>query len=215
VNAFMRRALTMLSLCLLVLAPLSLASAASDKVTVVNNRGPLVNASFSSIDPSGCIQTDVFVSANRDTYQQLPGRGTTTGIGSVNVFEYDACSDTTILQAVGETDTLGAADFQVSRQYDWAWLHTTISVTNIDTGEPFDLKVDVTWVGTSALYRDHENTNDFYGGGCHVLNRWKGTGRTADASGVVTDGATNFTPATSVNGEIGVVIDGFEVIDCP
>ena len=214
-RASIRGTVAIVSLGLLALAPLSLASAASDRVTVENLRGPLVNASFSSTDPSGCVQTDAFVSANRDTLQQLPGRGTTTGIGSVSVFEYDACTDTTILQAVGEKDNLGAAEFQVSRQYDWASLHTTITVTNIDTGELFDVNVNVNWVGTSALHRDHENTNDFYGGGCHVLNRWKGTGRTATASGTVSDGVTNFTPTSSQDGEIGVVIDGFEVIDCP
>ena len=138
-----------------------------------------------------------------------------TGIGAVNVFEYDSCTDTTMLQAVGELDTLSDAQFQVSNQYDWAALHATIPVTEIDTGATFDLRVDVTLVGTSVIARDHENTNDFYGGGCHVLNRWKGSGRTADASGVVSDGATNFTPVASQGNEIGVVIDGFEVIDCP
>jgi hypothetical protein len=215
VNAFIRRALTILILGLLVLSPLSVANAASDKVTVENLRGPLINAFFSSTDPSGCIDTDTFVTANRPTDQLLPGRGTTTGIGAVSIFEYNSCTDATVLQAVGQTDTLGAADFQVSRQYDWASLHTTITVTNIDTGDDFDVTVNVALVGTSDLHRDHENTNDRYGGGCHVLNRWKGTGRDADASGTVSDGVTNFTPTTSQWGEIGVVIDGFEVIGCP
>jgi hypothetical protein len=215
VNAYIRRALTIMSLGLLVLSPLSVANAATDRVTVENLRGPLINAFFSSTDPSGCIDTDTFVTANRPTDQLLPGRGTTTGIGAVSIFEYNSCTDATVLQAVGQTDTLGAADFQVSRQYDWASLHTTITVTNIDTGDDFDVTVNVALVGTSDLHRDHENTNDRYGGGCHVLNRWKGTGRDADASGTVSDGVTNFTPTTSQWGEIGVVIDGFEVIDCP
>jgi hypothetical protein len=215
VHAFTRGAVAILSLSLLVLTPWSLASAATDRVTVENLRGPLINAFFSSTDPSGCIETDTFVSANRDTDQQLPGPGSTTGIGSVSIFEYDACTDTTILQAVGENDNLAAAEFQVSRQLDWASLRTTITATNIDTGDTFDVSVDVGLVGTGDIHRDHSNTNDFYGGGCHVLNRWKGTGRDAQASGVVTDGATNFTPTTSQFGEIGVVIDGFEVIDCP
>jgi hypothetical protein len=55
------------------------------------------------------------------------------GIGSVSIFQYDACSDTVLLQAVGETDTLGADELQVSRQLDWASLDTTITLTNIDT----------------------------------------------------------------------------------
>jgi hypothetical protein len=214
VNAFIGRALTVMSLGLLVLSPLSVANGATDRVTVENLRGPLVNAFFSSLDPSGCIETDTFVTANRPTDQLLPGRGTTTGIGAVSIFEYNSCTDTSVLQAVGETDTLAAADFQVSRQVDWATLRTTIAVTNIDTGDTFDVTVNVALVGTSDIHRDHENTNDRYGGGCHVLNRWKGSGRDADASGVVSDGVTNFTPTTSQWGEIGVVIDGFEVIGC-
>jgi len=214
VNRLSRRALIILSLGLLVLSPLSVANAATDKVTVENLRGPLINAFFSSFDPSGCIETDTFVSANRPTDQLLPGKGTITGIGSVSVFVYDSCTDTTILQAVGETDTLTAADFQVSRQYDWASLHTTITLTNIDTGDLFDVNVNVALVGTSDIRRDDENSNDRYGLGCHVLNRWKGSGRDADASGIVSDGVTNFTPTVSQWAEIGVVIDGFEVIGC-
>jgi hypothetical protein len=213
VNPFNRSALTILSLGLLVLSP-SLASAASAKVTVENMRGPLVNAWFSSTDPSGCIETDTFVTAQRTTDQLLPGRGTTAGLAAVTVSQYNVCTDTGLVQAVGQTDSLGAAELQISNQVDWASLHTTITVTNIDTGDDFDVSVNVAWVGTSAITRDHSNTNDLYGGGCHVLNRWKGSGRTADASGVVSDGATNFTPTTSQAAEIGVVIDGFEVIGC-
>jgi hypothetical protein len=214
VNPLSRSALTILSLGLLVLSPFSVVTAANTKVTVENLRGPLINASFSAIDPSGCIETDTFVTANRPTDQLLPGRGTTTGIGAVSIFVNNSCTDTS-LQAVGQTDTLSATDFQVSNQLDWASLRKTITVTNIDTGATFDVSVNVALVGTSVIVRDHSNTNDFYGGGCHVLNRWKGSGRTADASGVVSDGVTNFTPTATQSAEIGVVIDGFEVINCP
>ena len=210
-----RGPLAILSLAFLVLNPLAVASAASGKVTVENLRGPLVNASFSSIDPSGCIETDTFVTANRPTEQQLPGRGTTTGIAAVNVFAFDACTGATLLQAVGESDAVPAADFQVSSQLLWASLHTTIPVSNIDTGAVFDVVVDVDWTATSDITRNHSNTNDQYGGGCHVLNRWKGSGRVADASGLVSNGVTDFTPTATTSAEIGFVIDGFEVIDCP
>jgi hypothetical protein len=57
------------------------------------------------------------------------------------------------------------------------------------------------------------NTNEDYPG-CHVINRWKGFGRDAVASGVVSDGVTDFTPGTSQYAEIGFVIDGFEIIGC-
>ena len=213
-NARFPGAVIGLCLALLALSPISVVSAATDKVTVVNLRGPLVNAFFSSTDPSGCVETDTFVTANRPTDQQLPGRGTTTGIGAVSLFEYNACSDTVLLQAVGEKDTLRATEFQVSRQLDWAWLRTTITLTDIDSGDTFDVNVNVAFTGSSGIHRDTANSNDRYGRGCHVLNRWKGTGRDADASGSVSDGVTNFTPTASQWGEIGMTIGGFEVIGC-
>jgi len=214
-HASMRAALALSTAALLVLIPFSGVAAASDTVTVQNNRGPLANAWFSTLDPSGCVETDTFVTANRPTYQQLPGRGTTTGIAAVSVFEYDRCLDTVLLDAVGASDAVPAAAFQVSNQLDRAALATTITLTNIDTGATFDATVDVAWIGTSDIVRNHDNTNDFYGGGCHVLTRWKGSGRTAEASGRVSAGVTNFTPATSQSAEIGFVVDGFEVINCP
>jgi hypothetical protein len=213
VHTFTRGALITLSLALMAFGP-SVASAATDKVTVENMRGPLVNAWFTAFDESGCIETDTFVTANRPTDQLLPGRGTTAGIGAVSIFQYDSCTETTLLQAVAQTETLGADDLQFSRQLDFAALHTTLTATNIDTGGTFDITVDVTWLGTSDITRDHSNTNDVYPGGCHVLNRWKGSGRTAAASGSVSDGLTNFTPDASDSAEIGFVIDGFEVIGC-
>lgn len=214
-NTIAKGAFAVLSLGLLILSPLSLASAASAKVEVVNLRGPLVNAWFTSFDTSGCVETDTFVTAQRDNYQQLPGRGTTTGTGAVSIFVYDACTDTSLLQAVGQTDALGSAELQISNQLDTAVMHATITATDIDTGATFDVAVDIAWTSTSDITRDHSNTNDRYPGGCHVLNRWKGSGRDAVAFGTVSDGVTNFTPGPSDSGEIGIVIDGFEVIGCP
>ena len=119
-----------------------------------------------------------------------------------------------MLQAAGEVDTLSFAAFNVSNQLDEASLQGEIPVTNLDTGEAFTISVDVTWSGTSAIHRDHSNTNDQYPGGCHVLNRWNGSGRTATASGSVTDGLTEFAPTATADAEIGFVHDGFAVMGC-
>ncbi|HET7182831.1 MAG TPA: hypothetical protein VFI15_11415 [Candidatus Limnocylindrales bacterium] len=213
-HAIFRSGLAIASLGALILAPASVADAASTKVSVANLRGPLVNASFSVTDPSNCIETDTFVSANLPSYQQLPSAPVTTGVASVSIFEYDACTDTTLMDATGLTEALPAGSLQVSKQLDHASLRMTLPMTDIDTGATFDVDVDVVWSGTSDIHRDDENSNDFYGGGCHVLNRWKGSGRTATASGTVSDGVTNYTPDATQDGEIGYVIDGFEVIDC-
>jgi hypothetical protein len=200
------------------LAPLTSAVAATTKVTVENLRGPLINAWFSApdpSDPSGCRVLDAFVTANSGLSQQLPD-STAVGIAAVNVDAYDSCTGQTLFQAVGQIDTTQApgAAFVVSKQYELATLKATIPVTDIDTGATSSVTVDVTLRGTSDLYRSHENTNDIYTRDCHVLNRWKGTGRDAVATGTVSDGGTNYTPAPSQNAEIGMVVDGFEVIGC-
>jgi len=215
VKPSIRLALAISCLGVLILTPWSIADAASGKVESAHQRGPLVNASFTSFDGSGCIETDAFVSANRPTDHHVPSDATTTTILAVSVFEYDLCTDTVLLQAAGETETLDPTVLAVSNQFDRASVHATLPVTNIDTGAVFDITVNVSFVATSDLVRDHSNTNDQYPGGCHVLNRWKGTGRDAVASGEVSDGLTSFTPTSSSSAEIGAVVDGFVVIGCP
>jgi hypothetical protein len=64
------------------------------------------------------------------------------------------------------------------------------------------------------VVRNHSNTNEVYPG-CHIINRWKGSGRDAVATGTVSDGTTNLIPASSESAEIGVVISGFEIMGCP
>ena len=207
------KSLTSLILVFSALAPNVMASAGSDKTLTVNLRGPSVNAFFSDTDPSGCITTEVFVTASGGTDQQLPGPGTPIGVGGVNLYKYDSCTNTTLLYATGLNESLPAGDFQVSKQLDWASLHTTINATDIIYGNSFDVNVDVNWTGTSDIFRSHSNTNEIYPG-CHILNRWKGSGRNADASGIVSDGVMNFTPTTSQWADIDLVISGFEIIGC-
>lgn len=209
------RALALMGAGLLLIGSAAPLAAASGNVSVDNLRGPLVNASFSSLDPTGCVETDTFVTANRPTDQQLPGPGSTTGVGGVDIWVYDWCTDTTLFQAYGETDSLTADEFQVSRQLDWALLNTTMPATDPDTGTTVDVAIAVAFTGTSDITRNSTGSNDRYPGGCHVINRWKGSGRDASASGSVSVGGTNYTADPSQYAEIGYVIDGFEVINCP
>jgi len=190
----------------------SSAAAAPGKVTEVHLRGPLVNASFSTTDATGCVTTDVFVSANSGTEQDQPG-STHYAVASVQIYQYDACTDTTLRDATGLTDTLPAGAFQVSQQVDLASLHTAIVVSDLVSGASSTVTVDVGWVGVGDVVRNHSNTNDIYPG-CHIINRWKGTGRDATATGTVSDGATNLIPASSDFAEIGFVHDGFEIMGC-
>lgn len=195
------------------LAPSSAATATPGKVTVENLRGPLVNASFSTTDATGCVATDVFVSANSGVQQDQPG-STPFAVASVQIYQYDVCTDTTLRDAAGFTDTLATGALQVSQQSDQASLRAAVVVSDLVSGASSTVTVDVGWEGIGDLVRSHSNTNDVYPG-CHIINRWKGTGRDAVATGSVSDGATNLTPASSQSAEIGHVVSGFEIIGCP
>ena len=182
-----------------------------------SEHGPLVNARFETTDPSGCLVTDTFVSANsgvEHVHPSSPEAGPVHDV-EVSVYEYDACNDdASVVDAAGLITSLPAGAFTVSNQLDSAHLVADVPLDDLVSGTTLRVHVDVAWTGTSAITRDHVNTNDRYSRDCHVLNRWKGSGRTADAAGSVSDGATDFTPTATHDGEIGDVIDGFKVIGC-
>ena len=146
-HRFMRFAFIILSLALLALGPVSAVGAANDKVTVVNLRGPLANAWLTSFDPSGCIETDTFVSLQRSTYQQLPAAKTTTGNLAVSIFEYNTCTGESVLNVVGDTAAVPLADIVFSNQLDRASVHASIPASNLDTGDALTIDVNVGWIG--------------------------------------------------------------------
>lgn len=216
-NALLTRGACVAALSAVVaLAPSSAATAAGTathgNVAIVHLGGPLINASFSTTDPTGCVTTDVFVSANSGTEHDQPG---TTGyaVASVQIYQYDACTDTTLRDATGQSDALPTGAFQVSNQIDQASLHATMLASDLVSGTSFPVTVDIGLVGTSDIVRNHSNTNEVYPG-CHIINRWKGSGRDAVATATVSDGSTNLTPGTSEFAEIGVVNTGFEIMNC-
>jgi hypothetical protein len=90
---------------------------------------------------------------------------------------------------------------------------TGLTLSDLVSGRSLEVSVNVTLRGVSDITRNHENTNEIYPG-CHIINRWKGSGRDAAASGAVSDGGPNFTPSISQYAEIGFVIDGSEIIGC-
>lgn len=192
------------------LAPV--AARANDNVTTLHIKGPLVNAIFSSTDPSGCIQTDMFVTANNQAVRSVEGSG--TGYAAVNLYQYDNCTQTPLLSAVGEQTPLPAGELVVSYQLDRATLSGTILVADDVSGSSFPASIDLTWVGTGPVYRNRSFSNELLGGRCRVINHWKGTGRDAVASGSVLVGGTNYMPAPSQSAEIGEVISGSAVMHC-
>jgi hypothetical protein len=159
-------------------------------------RGLGANASFSSIDHSGCIQTNVDVFTAEAILQTPPGRG--TPFSSVNLFisRHDLCTGTPLLAAEGVAD-LAEADLQIDSMLNWATLNTTISMLDSLTGNTFDIFVNLNWTGVVPVTR--EQTNIHFGDqDCRVLNHGVGTFRGSEALGSVSDGMENLTPEGSL-----------------
>ena len=208
------RTATIAAAAVLSMMTTSAANAASINTTILDLQGPLVDAAFSYTDPSGCIETDVFVNANNEVAHQSV-EAFSKGYAAVSLFQFNLCTNTVLLSAFGEKTALQPGELVVSKQLDHASLSTTIAVSDDVSAATYPVSVDLSWIGTSDIKRQHSSSNDLLGGRCRIVSHWKGSGRTADVAGSVSDGVTNYTPAGSLQfAEIGDDIVGSAVIQC-
>jgi hypothetical protein len=170
------------------------------------------NALFSSTDPSGCIVTDVFVFAGEEVFQSPPGPRSAAPRASLFISQYDFCTGTQLLAADGFA-LLADSDLQVSSKLESATLNATVNVFDFVSGTSFDVFVDLTWTGIGPLSRQNSHSH-FHSPGCTFNNHSNGTFRSAEASGSVSDGATNFTPEPSLGIDIFSVKGGSVTIGC-
>lgn len=191
----MKTALKLLAILALTLATFSAHTSAS-AVSMFKFRGLGANASFSSLDASGCIQTNVDVFTAEAILQTKPGNK--GPFSSVNLFinQHNLCTDTRMLAAEGVAD-LADPDLQISSKLDWATLTTTLPMQDALTGNTFEVVIDLAWRGIAPVTREHSNFR-FGDKLCKIHNRFKGTFRASEASGSVSDGTTNLTPEPSV-----------------
>lgn len=202
------------------LAVLALLAAAFGQHTTVsaggggsfNFRGPSALASFSSVDPSGCISTSVFVIASDAVLQDTPGQPTEATFASVSVFQYDACTGISLLDASGST-SLAEPDFLVGTKLKSATLNTTVRLFDYLSGESFDVSISLNWSASGPL-TSQISTSHFHSSACIINTRSVGTLRSAVVSGNISNGRTNFTPEASYDASIWMVRSGNVVIGC-
>ena len=175
---------------------LAVRAASGGTVEVQNFRGPTVDAFFASTDPSGCIGTDVLLSASGN----LQGHSTAGSEATVIVDRFDTCNGTELLTAFGSVE-LGEGDLVETRRLTSAALTTNVEVLDLVSGTPLTLAIDLHWSGSGDLLtgtsHSHERVGPF------IFNsRFSGSFREAEASGSVSDGTTNLTPEPSLFADI-------------
>lgn len=146
------------------------------------------DAFFSSVDPSGCIETFVWIFAGEQSSE--PGQA------GLIMRQYDSCTFTDLMDAYGST-LLADTEFQVAPNVRSATLETTVNIYDYVSGSSFDVFVDLTWTGTGIRNRYTENSQ-WHDHMCREILHWHGVSRTAQASGTISDGQTDFAPAPSL-----------------
>lgn len=193
----MKSTMKLLAVFALIVATFSQSIDAS-AADVFKFRGHSASAFFSSIDPSGCINTGGSVFAFEDISHSPPGPGSSSAALLIDIFQHDFCTDTPLLSASGSAEL---ADFQVAGNLDSATVRATVPMFDSVSGTAFAVTVDLTWTSTSSLgHQSSQYKQNFQG--CHVNLKNNSAFRYAEASGTVSDGTTNFTPLPSTQGTI-------------
>lgn len=171
-------------------------------------RGENAYASFSSLDATGCIATDVSIWAGESVTKEGPG----APASRTEVFAYmskiDICNDwTPLISASGMTSV---ADLDIDRTRA-ASLEATIPLVDYISGTTTDLDVSLTWAGVGEEFRGHSSGHDSYPGGM-VHYRSNGSYRDATVSGTVSldvDPGTNLLANASSYAQLSASRSGF------
>jgi hypothetical protein len=169
-------------------------------------QGESALASFSSTDESGCIVTAVYLWGSDAIVSPTPGPSSPTSEAYISIDRHDECNGTQLLHADGWTE-LSDADFQVTKKYQTATLSTPITVYDYESGNWFEVQLDLTWTADGDL--SHQETHLIFRNDICMMNvHANGLLRPAQVSGTVSDGVTNFTPEPATYGEVGSLESG-------
>jgi hypothetical protein len=175
-------------------------------------RGDSADASFFTVDKTGCIYTDAFVFATEGKQQSPPGSPGTQRWADIYIYSYDTCSGEQLVAAFGSTG-LGSGDFQIDNKLTAGSLNTTVNVYDYVSGTSYDVQVNLNWIGSGDLNRGRSSSSN-QSGQCRYSYRWNGTWRYAEATGSISDGKTNYASGLSGYGNLQSVRSGDMVIGC-
>ena len=176
----------------------------ASEVTHFMFNGQSALAAFETIDASGCIETRVGVIAV-DGSIKVDGQPPIASETSVVIDVTDVCTGDTLVAASGSA-TLGTGDF-VMRKLDSATLGGSIEVFDKTSGTTFAVHLALSWTGVGDVTRTKDQFQIIEAG--FVLNSQSdASSRAATASGTVSAGTTNFTPAAAASASVADVRSG-------
>ncbi|MGR6035981.1 MAG: hypothetical protein ACU4EQ_12155 [Candidatus Nitrosoglobus sp.] len=176
-----------------------------------------LNAFFTSVDNSGCVTTEVSITAHSGglsvksagkSPDEKPIKNidkiTGGGVLFVNILRINECQGKVILHAKGRKG-LGSERLQIAlaQGTGTATLKLPIKIINPGSGKPFDADVSLTWVGNGEpVTVIRSRYFDEPGQIVTAARPFKQTFQSAQASGSVSINGENFTPESSQDASI-------------
>lgn len=157
------------------------AASAVERAQKLQFRGENASASFSSLDATGCIATDVYIWAGESVTREGPGAPTARTEVFASVSKVDICNEWTVL--FSGYGPASSAQLDIDRTGS-ASLEATIHLFDYVSETSSELTVDLTWKGVGEVFRGHSSSHERFPGGM-ARYRSNGSYRDAEVSGTV------------------------------
>ncbi len=209
----MKTTVKLLTVLAVLLAMFSLPASAGAG-NVYQFKGKTIYAEFFNSDETGCIYTEGFVSASESLSQNKPGAGSPTSGIHVYISKWNDCTQQTLVSAEAFAP-LPETDYNISGSLRKATLKTTVTVTSLDPENPvsLDVFIDLEWTGSDVTLHQKSNIQTAYHD-CRTNERYNNTFHYAKATGTISDGVTNYSPAVSDFATISKEKDGQISLSC-
>jgi hypothetical protein len=179
--------------------------------------GLTVDADFTDMDDSSCVDTNITVLASKSIRIDLPDKTLERGAG-INVFisQFNVCQGNQVLSVFGGT-TIPSSTLRVALDLSSARLSsTTVQMTGESTpGTPveFPVQVALKWNATGSAHTENSDII-FQDQSCTVGTLFKGRSRDATTTGSVIMDGSNLIQSSSDFARIGFAREGSFVIGC-
>ena len=193
---------------------LSPRTAHAAQVTIAHVQSETAFADFESTDETGCILTSVSLVGSDMLTLTPPQPGGPQPVPAivVDISQFNICTNPLLMEAIGESLVL---TLHVAEDLSTATLTASqVSLVDLLSDRQFNVNITMTWDGTGSVTRQ-AGTAHFRTPGL-VMNAVEvGFERSAVATGIITDGTTNFTPTPSDLAAVQNVRSGMITVTMP
>jgi len=162
-------------------------------------RGGSASANFVSIDPTGCITTEIWAGGSDSRERYSAGRFEPVSQVGVNISRIDWCNSVELMRATWDNNFTGS--LQISNALQDARLQGSTELYDSIQGIYFTVDVDLTWTGEGPLsgrrdrlFADFPNDRS--------MSKEIGRSRSAQASGAILYECANLLTGPSQSGSL-------------